>query len=100
MDNPEKLARLGTQDEDNKRNTICDGQHHKQNTNQKHNTICVGHHYTQTNINNVKKTRVHLLTTGGINEPNVVLIVTALCSSFFGVKKISRSNISQIVDKI
>jgi hypothetical protein len=51
MDNPEKLARLGTQDEDKKRNTICDGQHHKQNTNQKHNTICVGHHYTQTNIN-------------------------------------------------
>jgi hypothetical protein len=36
MDNPEKLATYGTQDEDTK---------------QKHNTIpvCVGHHYTQAN---------------------------------------------------
>ena len=39
MDNPEKLATLGTQDEETK---------------QKHNTICVGHHYTQTNRNNGK----------------------------------------------
>jgi hypothetical protein len=31
MDNPEKLATQGTQDEE------------------KHNTICVGHHYTRTN---------------------------------------------------
>jgi hypothetical protein len=38
MDKPEKLATLGTQDED------------KQNKN-KHNTICVGHHYMQTNTN-------------------------------------------------
>ena len=37
MDNPEKLATDGTQDEE------------KQNkTKQKHNTLCVGHHYTQT----------------------------------------------------
>ena len=36
MDNPEKLATQGTQDEDKK--------------NKKHNTICVGHHFTQTNI--------------------------------------------------
>ena len=41
MDNPEKLATQGAQDEE------------KQN---KH-TICVGHHYTQTNTNNVNKTR-------------------------------------------
>ena len=34
MDNPEKLATLGTQDED------------------KHNAICVGHHYAQPNTNN------------------------------------------------
>ena len=33
MDNPEKLASLGTQDEDKQ--------------DKKHNTICVGHHYTQ-----------------------------------------------------
>jgi hypothetical protein len=38
MDKPEKLATLGTQDED------------KQNKN-KHNTICVGQHYMQTNTN-------------------------------------------------
>ena len=37
-DNPEKLATLGTQDEDKQ--------------NKKHNTICVGHHYMQTNANN------------------------------------------------
>ena len=38
MDNPEKLATLGTQYEE------------------KHNTICVGHNCTQTNTNNVNKT--------------------------------------------
>ena len=38
MDNPEKLASLGTQDEDKQ--------------DKKHNTICVGHHYTQINTNN------------------------------------------------
>ena len=41
MDNPEKLAALGTQDED------------KQSI--KHNTICVGHHYAQANTNNVNE---------------------------------------------
>ena len=35
MDNPEKLATLGTQDGDKQ--------------NKKHNTIYVGHHYAQTN---------------------------------------------------
>jgi hypothetical protein len=42
MDNPEKLASLGTQDEDKQ--------------DKKHNTICIGHHYTQTNTNNSKYT--------------------------------------------
>ena len=42
MDNPEKLASYGTQDEEKQ--------------NKKHNTICVGHNYTQTDINNVNKT--------------------------------------------
>ena len=32
---------------------------------QKHNTKCVGHHYTQTNTNDVNKTRALLQTTGG-----------------------------------
>ena len=43
MDNPEKLATLGTQDEEK----------------QKHNAICVGHHYTQTSTNNVKTRLEH-----------------------------------------
>jgi len=42
MDNPEKLAQYGTQDEEKQ--------------NKKQNTICVGHHSTQTNTNNVNKT--------------------------------------------
>ena len=42
MENREKLATLGKQDED---------KHNK-----KHNIICVGHHFTQTNTNNVNKT--------------------------------------------
>jgi hypothetical protein len=52
MENPEKLATLGTQDVDEKKN-------------QKHNTTCVGHPYTQTNTNNVNKTWALLQTTGG-----------------------------------
>jgi len=43
MDNPEKLASQGKQDEETQNN-------------KKHNTICVGHHYTQTNPNNINKT--------------------------------------------
>ena len=42
-------------------------------TSQKHNTICVGHHYTQTNTNKLNKTRFLLQTTGGKDEPNIVL---------------------------
>ena len=38
MDNPEKLATLGTQDED-----------------KQHNTTCVGHYYTQARTNNANK---------------------------------------------
>ena len=45
MDNPEKLATQGTQDDE------------KQN---KNNTICVRYHYTQTNTNNVNKTKIIL----------------------------------------
>jgi hypothetical protein len=42
MDNPEKLARYGTQNEDKSK--------------QKHNTICFEHHNTHTNTNNVIQT--------------------------------------------
>jgi hypothetical protein len=41
MENPEKLATEGTQDEEKQ---------------SKSNTICVGHHHTQTNTNNVNNT--------------------------------------------
>jgi hypothetical protein len=41
MENPEKLATEGTQDEEKQ---------------SKRNTICVGHHHTQTNTNNVNNT--------------------------------------------
>jgi hypothetical protein len=60
MENPEKLATLGTQDDK---------------TNQKHSTICVGHHYAQTNINNVNKT------TDGKDEPNSVICLLLLRTS-------------------
>ena len=60
MDNPEKLASYGTQDEEKQ-------------TKQKHTTLCAGHHYTQTNINDVNKTWVFLQTTGGKDEPKKVL---------------------------
>ena len=43
-------------------------------TKQKHNTICVGHHYAQTNTNNVNKTWALLQTTGGKDEPNIVVM--------------------------
>jgi hypothetical protein len=57
---PEKLATYGTQDED------------KQNTRI---TQYVGHQYTQTHTNNVNKTCAFLQTTGGKEEPNIVLCV-------------------------
>ena len=53
MDNPEKLATLGTQET------------RRWQTKQKHNTICVGHHYEQTNTNNINKTSTLQQTTGG-----------------------------------
>ena len=58
MENPDKLATLGTQDDK---------------TNQKHNTICVGHHYAQTDTNNVNKTCALQQTTGCKDEPNSVM---------------------------
>ena len=62
MNNPEKLTTFGTQYTKQRQ------------TKQKHNTICVGHHYTQTNTNNINKTRALLQTTGGNDEPNMVFI--------------------------
>jgi hypothetical protein len=79
MDNPEKLATYGTQDE----GAIKHGQSRetgnieytrRRKTKQKHNTIYVGHHFAQTNTNNVNKTSALLQTTGCKNEPNIVII--------------------------
>jgi hypothetical protein len=60
MDNPEKLAILGTQDT------------RQRQTKQKHNTICVGHHHIQTNKTN--KTWTLQQTTGGKDEPNIAFM--------------------------
>ena len=60
IDNPEKLAKYGTEDEEKKK--------------KKHNTICVGQHYAQTNTKNVNKTQVLLQTTGDKDEPNFVFM--------------------------
>ena len=61
IDNSERLATLGTQDEDKQ--------------NKKHNTICILHHYEQTNTNNVNKTWALLqTTTGGKDEIYVLLL--------------------------
>ena len=51
MDNPEKLATLGTQDEEKQKKKP---------------------NYTQANTNNVNKTWAVLQTTGGKDEPNIV----------------------------
>jgi hypothetical protein len=64
MDNSEKLPTMDTQDT-RRRQT-------KQKT--QHNTICVRDHYMQTNTNNVNKTWAHLQTTGGKDEPYIVII--------------------------
>ena len=58
MDNPEKLARQGTQDEEKQNN----------------NTMCVGQYYQQTNTNNVIKRKALLQTIGGKDEPNIVFM--------------------------
>ena len=52
MDNSEKLAKQGIQER-------------RRQTKQKHYAICVVHYYTQTNTNDVSKTRDLLRTTGG-----------------------------------
>ena len=63
MDNPEKLATYGTQDED------------------KNNTIRVGHHYTQANTNNVNKSWSLLQTTGG--KISIIEIEKFICTQQF-----------------
>ena len=40
---------------------------------QKHNTMGVGHHCTQAHTNNVNMTLALLQTTGGKDEPNIIL---------------------------
>jgi len=59
MDNQEKLATLGTQDEDKQT---------------KNTTQCVRHHYAQTDTNSVNKTWALLQTTGSKDESNIVFM--------------------------
>jgi len=40
-------------------------------------------HYTETNTNNVNKTRAPLRTTGGNDEPNIVFMCKCDCTSIF-----------------
>ena len=49
MNNPEKLATLGTQDEDNQT---------------QHSTLCVGHHHTQDEDQRSKNTTQYVIDTG------------------------------------
>ena len=59
MDNPGKLATQDAQGEEEQSKT--------------HNTICVGHHFAQTNTIDANKTCALPQTTGGKDEPNIVL---------------------------
>ena len=69
MDNPGKLATR------------------RRKTKQKHYTLCVGHHYTQTNTNNVNKTRVLLQTTGGKDELNIIFMWKSQQTSQHGTQE-------------
>jgi hypothetical protein len=61
-------------------------------TKQKHNTICVGHQYTQANINNVNKSCALLQTTGGKDEPNIVIMRKSLRTSQHGTQNVKTHN--------
>ena len=51
---------------ENTERTIKNGQSRETGKDEeKQNAICAGHHYTQTDTNNVNKTRAPLQTTGG-----------------------------------
>jgi hypothetical protein len=63
MDNPEKLTRQGTQDEEKQNN----------------NTMCVGQYYPQTNTNNVIKRRALLQTIGGKEKQSFVFMRNRNC---------------------
>jgi hypothetical protein len=56
------------------RNHCNTGHTRRRKPNQKHNITYDGQHYMQTNKNNVNKTCALLQTTGGKDEPNIVLI--------------------------
>ena len=75
MNNPEKLATLGTQDEEKQ--------------NKKHNTICVGYHYALINVN---KTWALLQTTGGKDESNIVFMRKSWRTSQHGSQNVKTHN--------
>ena len=73
MENTEVVAQHGQSIEIG--NTCHTRQRIKTKQKQAINTMCVGHHYPQANTNNVNKTWALLQTTGGKDEPNIVLYV-------------------------
>ena len=79
MDIPEKLATQSTQDEDKKdkkdKNKSKNKKQKKQNKAQ-HNTILFGNQYTQANTNYADTTLAILSTTGGKDEPSIVLDIS------------------------
>jgi len=79
-----QLCDCFTQTSENTKGTIKNGQSrdtggigytkHKMKTSKTENTtLCVGHHYTQTNTNDLNKTRTLLHITEGKDEANIVL---------------------------
>ena len=76
MDNTEKMATQGTQDEEE----------------QNKNTICVGQHYIQVNTNNVNKTSALIQTTGGKDERNIVFLWISQRTSQHATKNVKTHN--------
>ena len=74
MENPEKLAILGTRMDNPERLATLGTLNTRRQTKQKQKTQYAGHHYTETNTNNIIKTWVLLQTTGGKDEPNIVFM--------------------------
>ena len=55
----------------------------------------VGHHYTQTNTNNINKTYTLLQTTGGKDEPHIVLMRESQWTSQHGTQNTKTHNTTQ-----
>ena len=65
---------MGNKKKEQSRETGNIGHTKRRKIKQKHNTIFGGHQYTQTNTNNINKTRAILQITGGKDEPNIAFM--------------------------